>query len=51
VAGDCECGNEVTVFIKCGEFLRKASFSSEGLSSMEIFYSHEICEQDVEFDP
>ena len=38
MAGTCECGNEPSVSIKCGEFLDLAEnrlASQEGLCSME----------------
>jgi hypothetical protein len=39
VAGSCECGNEPSDSVKCGEFLELAEkllASQEGLCSMEL---------------
>jgi hypothetical protein len=36
MAGSCECGNEPSGSIKCGEFLDDLLASQEGLWSMEL---------------
>jgi hypothetical protein len=38
VAGSCECGNELSGSIKCGEFLTSCELlaSQEGLCSMAL---------------
>ena len=39
MAGTCECGNELSCSIKCGEFLSLAknrAASQEGICSLEV---------------
>jgi hypothetical protein len=37
--GSCECGNEPSGFIKCGEFLEDVLASQKALSYMKFMFS------------